>query len=110
VYDTLDIMTGSLAMNRLSRILASSLFACGVCAAPALAASADYYLKLEGVPGESEILGYGWGQAREVDGNGVSDALTDGLLLVRGAVPAKTRNSFPTLACPVLPWDAATGA
>ena len=42
-------------MNRLSRILASALFACAVCAAPALGASSDYFLKLEGVPDKSEI-------------------------------------------------------
>ena len=92
-------------MNRTSRILASGLLACSLGAGPASAAS-DYLLKLEGVPGESakapraskerhkdwiEILSYSWGangtRAPDVDGNGASDALTDGLLLVRYAVP-----------------------
>ena len=39
------------------------------------------------MPDKSAIAAYGWGQTRDVDGNGVSDALTDGLLIVRGAVP-----------------------
>ena len=56
--------------------------------APAAAASADYFLKIEGVDGESkddkhkgeiEILSYSWGATR----TGQADALTDGLMIIR---------------------------
>lgn len=66
--------------------------------AAASAAGADYYLKIEGVDGESkdekhkdeiEILSYSWGATRS--GNGQADALTDGLLVLRAAdAPAAT--------------------
>ena len=97
---------------RLSRVfLAASLVLVG--ASPALAAGADYFLKLGGVDGDTkgkardrhkdeiEILSYSFGasQAAKVskvdaisikqtsvqgaDGNGQADALTDGLMILR---------------------------
>jgi hypothetical protein len=96
-----DITRGELSMIRMSRIFASGLLAAALGSAPALAAASDYFLKLEGVPGESkddghrqqiEILAFGWGETRDVDGNGAADALTDGLLVVRYAVPGVTRD------------------
>ena len=61
--------------------------------AAALAASADYFLKIEGVKGESkdakhkgeiEIQSFSWG-ATQRDGGGQADALTDGLMIIRYA-------------------------
>ena len=74
-------------MKRKTIFIAFACAAICLTGSPAFAASSDYFLKLEGVPDKSDILAYGWGPARDVDSNGVSDALTDGLLIVRGAVP-----------------------
>ncbi len=80
-------------MGRKSRnfIRAGVAVAVIVAAAPAVAASTDYLLKLGGVDGESskdkghkeqiEIQSFSWGASR-VD-NGQADALTDGLLIIR---------------------------
>ena len=79
-------------MSRNSRtfIRAGLAFAVIIGAAPAQAGSSDYFLKLEGVDGESkdkghkeeiEILSYSWGASRVSDGQ--ADALTDGLLIIR---------------------------
>lgn len=73
--------------------VACMALACAAVPAAAAAASADYYLKLEGVPGESkddrhkgeiEIQSFSWGAAQGAAGDQV-DPLTDGLLLVRNS-------------------------
>ena len=61
--------------------------------ASALAAGADYFLKIDGVKGESadarhkgeiEVQSFSWGASR-LDGGGQADALTDGLLILRNS-------------------------
>ena len=78
---------------RLTTTFAISAFAAAAIIAPALApavaASSDYFLKIDGVKGEStdarhkgeiEIQSFSWGATRVA---GQADALTDGLLIVR---------------------------
>ena len=68
--------------------------ACVVVPASAASAAADYFLKLEGVKGESkadkhkgeiEIQSFSWGASRASDGS--YDALTDGLIIMRNTDP-----------------------
>ena len=75
--------------------VAGIALACVVVPASAIAASADYFLKLEGVDGESkddkhkgeiEIQSFSWG-ATQREGSGQADALTDGLLILRNTAP-----------------------
>lgn len=73
-------------MNRISRrmtIGTGVAVAVAVFTLPAAAATSDYFLKLEGTKGESkvEIAAHGWGETQEA--GDASDALTDGLLIVR---------------------------
>lgn len=72
---------------RLSRVILFSALAVGL-SAPGLAAGADYFLKLDGVGGETkgkhdhkdeiEILSFSFGASR-------ADALTDGLMILRNS-------------------------
>ena len=86
-------------MRRTSSLAAA--FMLTAVASPAAAGSTDYLLELGGVQGESqddkhknqiEILSYWWGATR-------SDAITDGLLIVRGvnAQPAAEGSKDMTL-------------
>lgn len=70
--------------------LAATIALGAVLAAPAIASSSDYFLKLDGVEGKSsdgkhkgeiEIQSFSWGATRASDGQ--VDALTDGLLIIR---------------------------
>jgi type VI protein secretion system component Hcp len=88
-------------MRRTSASLTAAAVALATISAPAGAGSTDYLLELGGVEGETqddkhknqiEILSYSWGATR-------ADALTDGLLIVRGvnAQPAAGASKDMTL-------------
>ena len=88
----LHLSGGPMRRNQVRALSAVTLASAIALATPAFAASADYYLKLGGVEGDTkansqddkhknqiEILSYSWGTAR------AADPLTDGVLIIRNS-------------------------